>query len=94
MVLLLLLDASTPADPRPRLDSARQKGGGGWSLTRTPTCMHPFSAEVTFGAKSYEEYMCQFMFGEVKFKDFHKANIPKFHAVLFHMSTMGVWCPP
>jgi hypothetical protein len=68
----------TPVDPCPRLDPARQTGGGGGSLTRTPTCMHPFSAKVTFGAELYEEYMCQFMFGEVKFKDFRKANIPKF----------------
>jgi hypothetical protein len=40
--------------------------------------MHPFSAEVTFGAKSFEDYMCQFMCGEVKFKDFRKASIQKF----------------
>ncbi len=40
--------------------------------------MHPFSAEVTFGAESFEDYMCQFMCGEVKFKDFRKASILKF----------------
>ncbi len=40
--------------------------------------MHPFSAEVTFGAESYQDYMSQFMFGVVKFKDFRKATIPKF----------------
>jgi hypothetical protein len=68
--------------------------------------MHPFSAEVTFGAESYEEYMCQFMYGEVKFKDFRKANIPRFdsskndsfvHWFKLFCSTClqwGVWCPP
>jgi hypothetical protein len=68
--------------------------------------MHPFSAEVTFGAESFEDYMCQFMCGDVKFKDFRKANIPKFdssrndsfvHWYKLFCSTClqwGVWCPP
>ncbi|KAI2511192.1 hypothetical protein MHU86_3157 [Fragilaria crotonensis] len=68
--------------------------------------MHPFSAEVTFGAESFEDYMCQFMCGEVKFKDFRKASIPKFdsskndsfvHWYKLFCSTClqwGVWCPP
>jgi hypothetical protein len=68
--------------------------------------MHPFSAEVTFGAKSFEDYMCQFMCGEVKFKDFCKANIPKYDSTkndsfvhwykLFCSTCLqwGVWCPP
>ena len=75
-------------------------------LTRTPTRMHPYSAEVTFGAESFEDYMCQFMYGEVKFKDFRKASIPKFdsskndsfvHWFKLFCSTClqwGVWCPP
>jgi hypothetical protein len=61
---------------------------------------------VTFGAESFEDYMCQFMCGEVKFKDFRKANIPKFdsskndsfvHWYKLFCSTClqwGVWCPP
>ncbi|KAI2506528.1 hypothetical protein MHU86_7938 [Fragilaria crotonensis] len=76
------------------------------TLTRTPTRMHPCSAEVTFGAESFEDYMCQFMCGEVKFKDFRKASIPKFdlskndsfvHWYKLFCSTClqwGVWCPP
>jgi hypothetical protein len=67
--------------------------------------MHPFSAEVTFGAESYEDYMSQFMFGDVRFKDFRKATIPKFdsskndsfvHWFKLFCSTClqwGVWCP-
>ncbi|KAI2504149.1 hypothetical protein MHU86_10263 [Fragilaria crotonensis] len=62
--------------PRPLFNSAATNRTG--TLTRTPTRMHPFSAEVTFGAESFEDYMCQFMCGEVKFKDFRKASIPKF----------------
>jgi hypothetical protein len=63
---------------RPVFDSAARPRTGG-NLTRTPTRMHPFSADkVTFGAETYKDYMGQFMFGEVKFKDFWKAQIPKF----------------
>ena len=90
--------------PRPLFDSATTARTG--TLTRTPTRMHPFSAEVTFGAESFEDYMCQFMCAEVKFKDFRKANIPRFDASknesfvhwykLFCSTCLqwGVWCPP
>ncbi|KAI2491888.1 hypothetical protein MHU86_22684 [Fragilaria crotonensis] len=90
--------------PRPLFNSAATNRTG--TLTRTPTRMHPFSAEVTFGAESFEDYMCQFMCGEVKFKDFRKASIPKFdsskndsfvHWYKLFCSTClqwGVWCPP
>lgn len=76
------------------------------ALVRTPTRNHPFSAEVTFGAETFEEYMTQFMYAEVKFKDFRKAVIPKFdsqrqdsfvHWYKLFCSTClqwGVWCPP
>ncbi len=64
---------SDPVLPRPLFDSATTGRTGG-ALTRTLTCMHPFSAEVTFGAESFEDYMCQFMCGDVKFKDFRKAS--------------------
>jgi hypothetical protein len=96
---------SDPVLPRPLFDSATTGRTGG-ALTRTLTCMHPFSAEVTFGAESFEDYMCQFMCGDVKFKDFRKANIPKFdssrndsfvHWYKLFCSTClqwGVWCPP
>ncbi|KAI2510496.1 hypothetical protein MHU86_3916 [Fragilaria crotonensis] len=60
----------TPPEPRPLFNSAARPRTTGGNLTRTPTRMHPFSAEVTFGAESYEDYMSQFMYGEVKFKDF------------------------
>jgi hypothetical protein len=94
-----------PVLPRPLFDSATTERTGG-ALTRTPTRMHPFSAEVTFGAESFEDYMCQFMCGDVKFKDFRKASIPKFdsskndsfvHWYKLFCSTClqwGVWCPP
>jgi hypothetical protein len=98
---------STPdtAPPRPLFTSATTERTTG-TLVRTPTRMHPFSAEVTFGAESFEDYMCQFMCGEVKFKDFRKASIPKFdsskndsfvHWYKLFCSTClqwGVWCPP
>ena len=92
------------APPRPLFDSATTARSG--TLTRTPTRMHPFSAEVTFGAESFEDYMCQFMCAEVKFKDFRKASIPRFdgsknesfvHWYKLFCSTClqwGVWCPP
>jgi hypothetical protein len=91
------------APPRPLFDSATTARTG--TLTRTPTRMHPFSAEVTFGAESFEDYMCQFMCTEVKFKDFRKASIPRFDASkndsfvhwykLFCSTCLqwGVWCP-
>ena len=90
----------------PLFDSATTARGTSTLLTRTPTRMHPYSAEVTFGAESFEDYMCQFMCGEVKFKDFRKASIPKFdsskndsfvHWFKLFCSTClqwGVWCPP
>jgi hypothetical protein len=96
----------TPPDPRPLFNSATRTNSGERHLTRTPTRMHPFSAEVTFGAESYQDYMSQFMFGDVKFKDFRKATIPKFdsskndsfvHWFKLLCSTClqwGVWCPP
>ena len=67
-----------PREPtaRPLFNSATTNRTN--ALTRTPTRNHPFSAEVTFGAESFEEYMSQFMYAEVKFKDFRKATIPKF----------------
>ncbi|KAI2496065.1 hypothetical protein MHU86_18437 [Fragilaria crotonensis] len=76
------------------------------ALVRTPTRNHPFSTEVTFGAETFEEYMTQFMYAEVKFKDFRKAVIPKFDAgrrdsfvhwyKLFCSTCLqwGIWCPP
>ncbi|KAI2492878.1 hypothetical protein MHU86_21657 [Fragilaria crotonensis] len=69
-------------------------GGDGthWNAYPTPTRMHPFSAEVTFGAESFEDYMSQFMCGEVKFKDFRKASIPKFDSTgTIHLYT-GTSC--
>jgi hypothetical protein len=68
----------TPPDPRPLFNSATRTNSGKRHLTRTPTRMHPFSAEVTFGAESYEDCMRQFLFVDVRFKDFRKATIPKF----------------
>ena len=47
-------------------------------LGRTPTRSHPYSAEVKFGAESFEDYMTQFMYSEVRFKDFRKAVNPKY----------------
>jgi hypothetical protein len=76
------------------------------ALVRTPTRNHPFSAEVTFGSETFEEYMTQFMNEEVKFKDFRKASIPRFdsskqesfvHWYKLFCSTClqwGIWCPP
>lgn len=61
---------------RPLFDSANTAQTG--PLTRLPTRMHQFSAEVTFGAESFEDCMCQFMCDDAKFKDFCKASIPKF----------------
>ena len=70
------------------------------ALVCTPTRNHPFSAEVTFGAETFEEYMTQFMYAEVKFKDFQKANIPRFdsqkqdlfvHWYMFFCSTCLQW---
>lgn len=73
---------------------------------RTPTRSHPYSDEVTFGAETFQEYMSQFQFSEVKYKDFRKAVIPKFdaskndsfvHWYKLLVSTClqwGVWCPP
>jgi hypothetical protein len=97
---------STPkiAPPSPHFASATTERTTG-TLLCTPTRMHPFSTEVTFGAESFENNMCQFMCGEVKFKDFRKASIPKFdpsknasfvHWCKLFCSTFlqwGVWCP-
>ena len=75
-------------------------------LVRTPTRLHPYSAEVTFGAESFEDYMSQFMSSEIRFKDFRKAEIPKFdssknesfvHWYKLFCSTClqwGIWCTP
>ncbi len=101
----------TPTDDIPPRSSARTMFDTGTTtrsraLVRTPTRNHPFSAEVTFGAETFEEYMTQFMYAEVKFKDFRKAVIPKFdsqrqdsfvHWYKLFCSTClqwGVWCPP
>jgi hypothetical protein len=101
-----IVDGAEPDNPRPLFNSATRTNSGERHLTRTPTRMHPFSAEVTFGAESYQDYMSQFMFGDVKFKDFRKATIPKFdsskndsfvHWFKLFCSTClqwGVWCPP
>ena len=74
-------------------------------LVRTPTRLNPFSAEVTFGAETFEDYMSQFMFSEVRFKDFRKAVIPKFDSsrneiictlvqiILLDLSSMGNLVP-
>ena len=92
------------APNRPLFDSVTTNRTN--ALTRTPTRNHPFSAEVTFGAETFDEYMVQFMHAEVKFKDFRKATIPKFdsskqdsfvHWYKLFCSTClqwGVWCPP
>ena len=101
----------TPTDAAPPPSAARTMFDSGTTarsraLVRTPTRNHPFSAEVTFGAETFEEYMTQFMYAEVKFKDFRKAVIPKFdsqcqdsfvHWYKLFCSTClqwGVWCPP
>ena len=75
-------------------------------LTRTPSKAHPYSEEVTFGAETFEDYMSQFHYSEVKFKDFRKVTIPKFdsskndsfvHWYKLFVSTClqwGIWCPP
>jgi hypothetical protein len=93
-----------PHPTRPMFDSATTARTN--ALVRTPTRNHPYSAEVTFGAETFEEYMSQFMYAEVKFKDFRKAIIPKFdsskqdsfvHWYKLFCSTClqwGVWCPP
>jgi hypothetical protein len=53
----------TPTDHVcPLFNSATRTNSGERHLTRTPTRMHPFSAEVTFGAESYEDYMSQIHF--------------------------------
>jgi hypothetical protein len=75
------------------------------STLRTPTKNHPFVDEVTFGAETFEDYMSQFQYSEVKYKDFRKVVIPKFeagknsfvHWYKILVSTClqwGVWCPP
>ena len=56
-------------------------------LTRTPTRLHPFSNEVTFGAETFDEYMTQFIYGEVKFKDFRKASSSSTPAAMILLST-------
>lgn len=93
-----------PNPARPLFDSATTTRTN--ALVRTPTRNHPYSAEVTFGAETFEEYMSQFMYAEVKFKDFRKAIIPKFDSLkqdsFVHWYKMfcstclqwGVWCPP
>jgi hypothetical protein len=75
-------------------------------LLRTPTRAHPYIDEVTFGAETFEDYMSQFQYSEVKYKDFRKVVIPKFdasrndsfvHWYKLLVSTClqwGVWCPP
>jgi hypothetical protein len=74
--------------------------------TRTPTRSYPFVEEVSFGPESFQDYMSQFQFREVKFKDFNKIVIPKFdfnrgdsfvHWYKLLVSSClqwGVWCPP
>ena len=73
---------------------------------RTPTRSQPYSDEVTDGPETFQDYMSQFQFSEVKYKDFRKVTIPKFdasrndsfvHWYKFLVSTClqwGVWCPP
>ena len=68
--------------------------------------MHPYSDEVSFGAETFEGYMTQFMYSEVRFKDFRKAIIPKFDSSrndsFIHWYKLfcsiclqwGIWCPP
>ena len=75
-------------------------------MLRTPTQAHPFIEEVSFGAETFEDYMSQFQYSEVKYKDFRKVVIPKFdaskndsfvHWYKLLVSTClqwGVWCPP
>lgn len=75
-------------------------------LLRTPTRAHPYIEEVSFGAETFEDYMSQFQYSEVKYKDFRKITIPKFdaskndsfvHWYKLLVSTClqwGVWCPP
>ncbi|KAI2498978.1 hypothetical protein MHU86_15482 [Fragilaria crotonensis] len=74
--------------------------------TRTPTRSHPFVDEVSFGPESFQDYMSQFQFREVKFKDFNKIVIPKFDShrgdsfvhwyklLVSSCLQWGVWCPP
>ena len=76
------------------------------ALVRTPTRSHPFIEEVTFGAETFQDYMGQFQYSEVKYKDFRKVVIPTFNArandSFVHWYKLlvsiclqwGVWCPP
>ena len=73
---------------------------------RTPTHSHPYVGEVSFGPESFQDYMSQFQFREVKFKDFNKIVIPKFDSsrgdsfvqwyklLVSSCLQWGVWCPP
>ena len=75
-------------------------------MLRTPTRTHPYVDEVTFGAETFEDYMSQFQFSEVKYKDFRKVVIPTFNAskndsfvhwyklLVSTCLQWGVWCPP
>lgn len=79
---------------------------GHTTLGCTPTRSHLYSAEVKFGAGSFEAYMTQFMNSEVRFKDFRKAVIPKFDSsrnesfvhwyklLCLTCLQWGIWCPP
>ena len=53
--LVLQLNSTLPT--RPVFDSATTARTN--ALFRTPTCNHVYSAEVTFGAETFEKYMSQ-----------------------------------
>ena len=74
--------------------------------SRTPTRAHPFVDEVTLDVETFEDYMAQFQYSEVKYKDFRKVVIPTFNASkndsFVHWYKLltstclqwGMWCPP
>ncbi|KAI2490986.1 hypothetical protein MHU86_23588 [Fragilaria crotonensis] len=77
--------------PRPLFNSAATNRTG--TLTRTPTRMHPFSAEVTFGAESFEDYMCQFMCGECsQLLAKSLASVVPNHSVCTSVGFKTSWC--
>ena len=75
-------------------------------MARTPSRAHPYSNEVIIGVETFQDYMSQFHYSEVKYKDFRKVTIPKFdsskndsfvHWYKHLVSTClqwGIWCPP
>ena len=44
-------------------------------MARTPSRAHPYSNEVIIGVETFQDYMSQFHYSEVKYKDFRKVTI-------------------